>query len=138
MSNKYSEIYTTQPVGFEFGEGMIILGTRGMKGEPCVQCGVETGFYDKNFNKFLCSEECRGNYWSKYARECLTGYFKDYLVIYKNRTRLLFPDVRVWFSGRYLYYEQLYIPEYPKGRIDSYEIANIEFGQKYEPEVKND
>jgi hypothetical protein len=128
MSRRYDNVYFDKPVGFEFEEGMVKLGDK----RECNMCKSETQYFDQNFKHFLCSEDCRGNYWTKYAREHLSGFFKNYTIVHKDRSAQTFPDVRIWFSGRHLYYEQLDIPEKPKGRIDTYDIADIQPGEQYE------
>ena len=132
MSNKkYDELYGVKPVGFDFAEGMTKTGDP----QECAHCKFQTKFYDTNLHVFICSDVCRGDYLSTYARTHLTGYFKNYRVIYKNKTYDLLDNVRVWFAGRYLYYQLLNIPEKPKQRIDTYDIGDIQFEEQYEPET---
>lgn len=127
MEKKYDEIYALQPVGYDFAEGMTKLGDL----HPCGECKTDTKFYDNNFKQFLCSDKCRGGYWLTYARTHLSGNFKNYRVIYKNKDSNLFPDVKVWFKDRYLYYEMNNGEQF-KGRIDTFDIADIQFEQQYD------
>lgn len=125
MSRRYDNLYSDKPVKFQFDIDMIKLDTT----SKCWFCQSDTAFFDLRQQVPICSDDCRVLNWQRTVKQDCTGTFKSYQIFYKNGTSKDFGKVRTWFSGDYLYMEQLdTVPPF-KHREDPADIAEIKPGE---------